>query len=76
MPRTKANRTFCKSRRDRFGRRRKFLSISPNTQSWIDSLGLNAKLSEMAQSVHNKVLTMLAAYMINERMSYEYRIAY
>ena len=30
-----------------------FYQISPNTQSWIDPLGLNAKLSEMAQSVHN-----------------------
>ena len=72
----KANRTFCKPRRYRFGRRRKFLSIFPNTQSWIDPLGLNAKLSEMAQSVHNKVLTVLVVYMINERMSYEYRITY
>lgn len=53
MPRAKANRTFCKPRCDRFGRRRKLLSIFPNTQSWIDALGLNAKLSEMAQSVHN-----------------------
>ena len=33
-------------------------------------------LSEMAQSVHNKVLTLLVVYMINERMSYEYRITY
>ena len=49
----KTNRTFCKPRCDRFGRRRKLLSIFPNTQSWIDPLGLNAKLSEMAQSVHN-----------------------
>lgn len=30
-----------------------FYQFSPNTQSWIDPLGLNAKLSEMAQSVHN-----------------------
>ena len=30
-----------------------FYQIFPNTQSWIDPLGLNAKLSEMAQSVHN-----------------------
>ena len=29
MPRAKANRTFCKPRRDRFGRKRKFLSIFP-----------------------------------------------
>ena len=27
--------------------------FSPNVQTWIDPLGLNAKLSEMAQSVHN-----------------------
>ena len=53
-----------------------FYQIFPNTQSWIDPLGLNAKLSEMAQSVHNKVLTVLVVYMINERMSYEYRITY
>ena len=30
-----------------------FYQFFPNTQSWIDPLGLNAKLSEMAQSVHN-----------------------
>ena len=30
-----------------------FYQIFPNTQSWSDPLGLNAKLSEMAQSVHN-----------------------
>ena len=27
--------------------------LSPNVQTWIDPLGLNAKLSEMAKSVHN-----------------------
>lgn len=30
-----------------------FYQFSSNTQSWIDPLGLNAKLSEMVQSVHN-----------------------
>lgn len=32
--------------------------FSPNVQTWIGSLGLNAKLSEMAQSVHNLAGTL------------------
>ena len=38
-------------------------------------LGAASKEMHLVQDV-NKVLTVLAVYMINERINYEYRIAY
>ena len=38
-------------------------------------LGAASKEMHLVQDV-NKVLTVLVVYMINERMSYEYRITY
>ena len=40
-----------------------------------DFLGAPSKEMHLVQDV-NQVLTVLVVYMINERMSYEYRITY
>lgn len=54
----------------------KFLSCWSHHKLRLQRPMAARNLSEMAQSVHNKVLTLLVVYMINERMSYEYRITY